>query len=868
MDYLKHHAMKKILILSFILLSPVMTFSQDLRTTETRVADLLAAMPANSIPELKKQMVEMGELGPEGRDKIISLIAPPGSANDTGARFAVESYSRYLSDYGHDDDKFDWESECINAVLSTGYPMVRSFFLSQLKYIGTDRSASYASGFLTDPDLCKPAVAVIASADSYRKEDLLAVSLQISNLPCAASVMNELAAMKSDKAVNEYISWYKKGGREIRTAALNAMAGSASKAVRKTLESAASDASYAWESEGSAAALVQYARNIADRGEIKITEEICAEIISKATLQYKIAALEALVDYKGYEAMHYLVSAYTQGEIQYRMAALRFAEDIPGKAATRKWIDLFTGMDEQRKAEIIYMLGERGDLLAVDLIENTLYCPSASLRTSSAIALAKLKGRDAVSELIDYIRSYETVDDQRAAYHALLMTADTRKRDLVADALEGSGNITKATLLMVLAAGGENRFFDIMMDYTVSLNPNLRTIAFMELKNLAEPHNQKQLTDLLLDVSADASVEDVQQALIAALQDADDKQEKISMLISAMQESGELRKFIPVLAELGGKKALQAVYREFKKGNAEIRAVAFDALTGWSGIEALDALYDICASGNKNYSERAFYAYLDMVSESSLSNDEKLSLLQEIEPYALTDSQKEVLNDKINEVKESQRSISDKLEEEKPGRNFLTKKEKNEGFNLLFNGKDLDNWTGNKDSYMVEDGMIVVRPEEGSGGKLFTENEYSDFILRFEFILSSGANNGLGIRAPLEGDAAYEGMELQILDNTAEIYAGLQPYQYHGSVYGVIPARRGFLKPPGEWNHQEVIADGSKIKVVLNGTVIVDGDIEYARKNGAMDKRDHPGLKRNSGHIGFLGHGSELKFRNIKIKEL
>ena len=868
MDYLKQHAMKKILILSLILLSPVITFSQDLRTTETRVADLLARMPVNTIPELNRQMKEMNEIGPEGREKIISLIVPPGSGDDTRARFAVESYSRYLSDYGHEDDKFDWESECIDAILSTGYPMVRSFFLSQLKYIGTDRSASYASGFLTDPDLCKPAVAVIASADSYQKEDLLAASLKISNLPCAASVMNELATMKSDKAVNEYISWYKKGDREVRTAALNAMAESGDMAVRKTLKSAASDASYAWEPEGSAAALVRYARNIADRGELKIMEEICAEITREAALQYKIAALEALVHYKGYEAMHYLVSAFSQGEIEYRMAALSLAQDIPGKAATRKWTDIFTGMDEKRKAEIIYMLGERGDLLAAPLIENTLYCPSAVLRTASAMALAKLRGRDAVPELIDYVRSYETVEDQVAAYHALLMTADSRKRDQVADALEGSGNVTKATLLMVLAAGGENRFFDIMMDYTASVNPTLRTVAFMELRNLAEPHNQEQLTDLLPDVSTDASLVNVQQALIAALQDADDKQERISMLISDMQESGEVRKFVPVLAGLGGEKAVRAVYREFKKGNAEIRAVTFDALAGWPGSEALDPLYDICASGNKNYSERAFYAYLDMVSEASSGNEKKMSLLQKIEPYALTDRQKEDLSDAINELEESQKKVSDEPEEKTPGRNFLTEKEKNEGFVLLFNGKDLDNWTGNKDSYIAEDGMIVVRPEEGSGGNIYTENEYSDFILRFEFMLSPGANNGLGIRAPLKGDAAYEGMELQILDNTAEIYADLQPYQYHGSVYGVIPARRGFLKPPGEWNYQEVIADGSRIKVVLNGTVIVDGDIEYARQNGTMDKRDHPGLKRNSGHIGFLGHGSELKFRNIKIREL
>lgn len=191
------------------------------------------------------------------------------------------------------------------------------------------------------------------------------------------------------------------------------------------------------------------------------------------------------------------------------------------------------------------------------------------------------------------------------------------------------------------------------------------------------------------------------------------------------------------------------------------------------------------------------------------------------------------------------------------------------GFSSLFNGSNLDGWVGNKQSYRAENGMIVVDPQGGgSGGNLFTEKEYDNFHLKFEFQLTSGANNGLGIHAPLEGDAAYAGKEIQILDNTASKYAELKPYQYHGSVYGIIPAKKGFLKPVGEWNKEEVIVQGSKIKVVLNGTVIVDGDFLEASKNGTMDGRDHPGLQRTSGHIGFLGHGDVVRFRNIWIKAM
>jgi HEAT repeat protein len=197
----------------------------------------------------------------------------------------------------------------------------------------------------------------------------------------------------------------------------------------------------------------------------------------------------------------------------------------------------------------------------------------------------------------------------------------------------------------------------------------------------------------------------------------------------------------------------------------------------------------------------------------------------------------------------------------------LAAAEADEGFVPLFNGRDLAGWTGGGGGYAAEEGKIVVHPERG-GGNLYTEKEYADFVLRFEFKLTPAANNGLGIRAPLEGDAAYAGMELQILEDGSPVYWGLKPYQYHGSIYGVVPARRGVLRPVGEWNAEEVTARGRRVTVAVNGVVVVDADIDAAAAGGTIDGNEHPGLKRESGHIGFLGHGSILEFRNIRIKEL
>jgi hypothetical protein len=185
----------------------------------------------------------------------------------------------------------------------------------------------------------------------------------------------------------------------------------------------------------------------------------------------------------------------------------------------------------------------------------------------------------------------------------------------------------------------------------------------------------------------------------------------------------------------------------------------------------------------------------------------------------------------------------------------------------LFDGKSLEGWEGAVAGYAVKDGMLVCR--EGATGNLLSKKEYSDFDMRFEFLLSPEANNGLAIRAPLAGDAAYVGMELQIIDNNAKKYGELQDWQYHGSVYGVAPAKRGFQKPPGQWNEQQVICQGRHVTVILNGTEILDVDLDEVAPDGkTIDHKDHPGLARKSGRVGFLSHGDKVSFRNIRIRDL
>jgi hypothetical protein len=186
-----------------------------------------------------------------------------------------------------------------------------------------------------------------------------------------------------------------------------------------------------------------------------------------------------------------------------------------------------------------------------------------------------------------------------------------------------------------------------------------------------------------------------------------------------------------------------------------------------------------------------------------------------------------------------------------------------EGFTPLFDGRSLQGWQGDLDSYEVADGTIRCRPDRG--GNLFTRESFADFAVRLQFRLPPAGNNGLAIRYPGEGDPAYAGFEIQVLDDTAPRYAGAKPWQYHGSVYGVAPSHRGYLRPVGEWNFQEVTVRGSRITVRLNGTTILDADLAALPTN--LGER-HTGKDRKEGFFGFCGHHDPVAFRELAIQRL
>jgi hypothetical protein len=1127
---------KRVIIVSLaLLLLPFSGYSQDTRTIETKVADLLARLPANDVQLTDKLMVEMLSLGEAGMRQICDQVVPSGSGDDTRPRFAIESLSRLLSGKNYEKEKPLWEKICISYVTEQKDYGVKDFFMKQLQQFGGNQSAEAMKIYLTGKELCNPALAVITAVGGKNAEVILSESLKNKELPCAAAVMNSLASMKSQMAVNEYITWASVSDLNIKASAYNALAKSGDKSAYAVLSQAARNVSYRWETTGATAAFINYSRVLGQNGDINTMDKICKLVISKCddnlTIHNKIAALDNYAGFHGINSMDELIKASSHSDIRYRSAAIRMSLEIPGTEVVKKWIDYYPKAVPAAKPEIINMLGIKSDTAALPLVISALSDPDINVRKEASQAIVRLNGSKSVLALINYMMKFDDESDQEAAKSALRTVCGSDNISLLVPVLISGSTASRISTIELLAWNSDPEYLGAVFPLTSAQEEQIKKAAIKSLASLADSSDQKKLIELLSTTVEPENIKCIQEAIAVAANKTSDPEKRSSIILRAMDNNEQIEKLIPILAKTGGREALKTVLHQFEISNSDIRNICFRTLTDWKDYSASSALYEICASGNKTYEGTAFDAYINQIKSASLPDEQKLLLFRKIMPYALSadrkikilvetgklktyqslyfaarylddpsvsaeaakavmhialpsinskaglygelvkeiltkaagklagqesEYNKEMINkylagmpadegfkpmfngkdltgwqglvenpvirakmkpadlakkqleankkvaanwsvkdsciwfngagDNLCSVKEygdfemmadwkitkkgdsgiylrgspqvqiwdtsrtevgaqvgsgglynnqtnpskplkvadnpvgdwntfrivmigekvsvwlNGQLVVDKVTMENYwDRNIpifpkgpielqahgtdlafrdlyireinekeynLTPEEKAEGFVALFNGKNLDNWIGNKKSYNAEDGMIVIKPVDDSGGNLYTVKEYSDFVFRFEFQLTAAANNGLGIRAPLTGDAAYVGMELQILDDSAPVYANLQPYQYHGSVYGVIPSRRGFLKPVGDWNYEEVTARGSQIKIILNGTTIVDGDIAGPRDNGTMDHKDHPGLKNVTGHIGFLGHGSLVKFRNIRIKEL
>lgn len=204
---------------------------------------------------------------------------------------------------------------------------------------------------------------------------------------------------------------------------------------------------------------------------------------------------------------------------------------------------------------------------------------------------------------------------------------------------------------------------------------------------------------------------------------------------------------------------------------------------------------------------------------------------------------------------------------------FVTppKAEAEEGFVTVFDGKTLQGWNAytepgeqvplGESDFSVFDGVLYCSGKEHSYW-LRAPGSYNDYILRLEYKVAKGSNSGLFLRVPGAALPAYQGFELQVLDD----YGQPPTANTSGSVYDVLTPMRNMSRPPGEWNEVEITLRGRTVIIVWNGFKIIDADFNHLTEpigKWEMAYKDMP----LAGGFGVQNHGGEVWYRNIRIKE-
>ena len=622
-----------------------------------------------------------------------------------------------------------------------------------------------------------------------------------------------------------------------------------------------------------------------------------------------------------------VIKALKSDDRALRMQALKFANNYADAAFVGQVAKAYNSLSTEAKNDVLGWIGDNKTITQLDLVIKEIQ----KGKGTNAMAI-ETAGRLGTATSVDALIAALSTDYKAEATAALLAFNGNINERVTTALKTATGDLQ----LALLDIANTRRIKSASPQVFELINSSDATVAAAALKALPGVVTKDNATQLagMMDKASGEKAAIYQQAFTASIKGMN-AEEQYKVISSEIQKASNKARFYPALAATNTDQSVADLQAAWQGGSTE----ALAALQKSSNYEAAAPLLAAAQKGD----ETSLKTYIKLINANE-GVTKRVRLLDQALPFAKSaDAKKVMLNslgsaanrysfdlaakylddkevnyqaaaackniaskckgdidykkltaglNKASEIYKAHGGADDGyavdeikkiLAEVKPGEIYkLTDEEKKEGFEILFDGTNLDKWTGDKKGYQVINNEIVVSAQYGSSGNLYTSEEYRDFVLRFDFCFTrSGVNNGIGIRTPMGVDAAYHGMcESQILDHDDPIYGGLAPYQVHGSVYGVIAAKRIKHKPLGEWSTEEIRVKGDHITVTVNGEVIVDGNVREACQGHNVapdggnsnpytrDHRNHPGMFNKQGHIGFLGHGEGMKYRNVRILDM
>jgi hypothetical protein len=804
--------MKKIFSIIAALTLVFSVYAQDARqrTTETIVADVLAAMPAQNSSQFNEQMRDLAAAAPESIVEVANMLKPAGEGvKNSIYEYALSGVVAYVTDPAHKENATKVLMGLQQAAANCSDATNKAFIESLERYLKPEEKLLAASQPVKEPsdkdaihDKCSNARAYINAQSEKKGMKVLDKALKDENIQYRNAVLGYATDKYGvDKLTPTLLKKYPKASEGTKIDLLNWFGNNKVSAATDVVGEAINDAN-----QDIALAAMKAASKIGGEGLGKELVDIINKPASdNAAAERADVAMTSLLSFKG-NIENDVVGAIESGS----------GSELPMQlASTRK----------MRKAyPAIFKIYKQGDENAAECLQGVVG-PENTQEIGNELASA--------SKNIPQL--------QNALYSCIHTMAPQEQYSQVKALMD--------------KASSPDPFYDV----------------------LARTGVDAAVNDL------DKAYSNGSQAALGGLLEIDNFNAAPILLNIAKKDASKIGTVLPRYIDLVNTYEQNLDKKRFDLKSAleiantkELKTKALNALAGIPTMKAF------LLAGQYLDDKDASYAAANAVKNIANKTTEEINyadLKKNLEKAAQVFSSTGDADDGYA-VKEIETLLS-KAQQPSPV-SQLTEEEKKQGFEMLFDGTNLDKFQGDKEGYTPVNGVIKVSAGFGSTGNLYTQKEYRNFVYRFEFrFTKEGANNGVGVRTPMGVDAAYDGMcEVQILDHDAPMYANLHEYQVHGSVYGVIPAKRIKHKPLGEWETEEIRVEGNHVKVTVNGEVIVDGDVKKACKGHnvapdgsdynpyTVDHRNHPGMFNKKGYVSFCGHGEGVELRNVRILDL
>lgn len=913
--------MKKILYILLMAVLPCsFVYAQDgrQRTPQTVVMDVLAQLPSADRAKFNQNMHDLAAAGKQSMEILGGMLKPADQGKNANLEYAISGLVAYVTSEGNRQYVTGVREGLRNAIEKCNFNVGKAFLISQLQLCAEKEDIALFVRYLDNQELSSPAMNAIINTPGSESAILELVKGRKASPVLLGYAVHEKMLTDAEPYL---IDWLKEvqdeEGRRMLCAALGACG--TVNSIKILSENSANDC-------------LVLLKRLADNGEEKKAMAQAKKLLKHEASHIRTSAMEVIISIKKGDIRRELLAAMKGNDRAYRNAVLKYARPYMTEELYSTLSEKYDSYTADAKVDYINAIANNGAASR----QVAFLIQTAEDGGEVAAAAIRALGKSANSNAADFLVSQLGGMYDNEAVHAILAMKCEVADKLIA-VLDSKDDKAVISALGIISKRKVSKASGKVFGLLESDKENIRTASYKALSGVVTPDDAKRIAGMAGNTSQEY-LPYLNNAFTASVSTLDNEK-RFETVASLMKGSSQKEFYYPALAQTGTDKAAEMLIAEYKSGHEASLA----ELLKMNNKPVMDFMSDIIRNGKASQNEVVMH-YLKLVRNASLPYHEKcqryesvlslnstdavkseaLSALSQIPlskafemaggflkdkgvAYKAAATVKAIASNKLSIIdykvlepilKQAMQVYSDAgsaddgyavdeikklLNELKPYDRFvLSDEEKKQGFEILFDGTDLSKWEGDTLGYRAVNGAISVSADYGNAHNLYTKKQYRDFVFRFEFCFKTpGVNNGVGIRTPKNVDAAYGAMcEVQILDHDHPAYSNIAPYQVHGSVYGVIPAKRIVHKPHGEWSTEEIRVQGDHITVTVNGEVILDGNVREAcqghnvapdggnRNPYTIDHNNHPGMFNKKGHISFCGHGAGIMLRNIRILNL